>query len=267
MAPEQLTGLAPYVHTPRCQGYEPFLEPNIPLAMPESSVNWAQWSIRMAEPSDFHRSLLEDKVFNAHLAQVGQDRANREAPASKGKGVKCKNITSRGSSTTMAKKPQTTTKIRTSALQALMNEARLVEDEGDDPELTGLAGGLLDIPLSSDVKEDVDKLLGSICSFKLQALYKMGSVRMVDQALTEGFSTEFLRLSRVVIEDLTKSLHNHHERIQEGVSELETFMCQFVNHPLLIKHTKEITAAVEKFKQTVAMNFLLPSTSPRLSEK
>ena len=108
------------------------------------------------------------------------------------------------------------------------------------------------------MKEDVDELLGSICSFQLQALYEMGSVRMVDQALAEGFSAEFLRLSRVVIEDLTKSLHHHHKWIQEGVSDLEAFMCRLVNQPLLVRHTKEITAAVEKFKQTAAMNVLLP---------
>ena len=45
-----------------------------------------------------------------------------------------------------------------------MNEARLGDDEGEDPELLGLAGGLLDTPCSSDVKEDVDALLGSISS-------------------------------------------------------------------------------------------------------
>ena len=61
-----------------------------------------------------------------------------------------------------------------------MNEARLGDDEGEDPELLGLTGGLLDTPLSSNVKEDVDALLGSIRSYQLQALYEMGSVRMVD---------------------------------------------------------------------------------------
>ena len=35
-------------------------------------------------------------------------------------------------------------------------------------------------------------------------------------------------------------------------------MCRLISHPLLVKHTNEITAAVEKFKQTVAMNILLP---------
>ena len=92
-----------------------------------------------------------------------------------------------------------------------MNEARLGDDEGKDSDLLGLAGGLLDTPLLAEVKEDVDALLRSIRSFQLQALYEMGSLRMVDQALTEGFTTEFMRLSRVVTEDLTKSLHNHHE--------------------------------------------------------
>ena len=92
-----------------------------------------------------------------------------------------------------------------------MNEARLGDNEGEDPELLGLAGGLLDTPLSADVKEDVDALLGSIRSFQLQAMYEMGSVRMVDQALAKGFTTEFMRLSRVVTEDLSKSLRNHHE--------------------------------------------------------
>ena len=35
-------------------------------------------------------------------------------------------------------------------------------------------------------------------------------------------------------------------------------MYKFTSHPLLVKHSDEITAAVEKFKQTVAMNLLLP---------
>ena len=117
-----------------------------------------------------------------------------------------------------------------------MNEARLGDDEGEDPELLGLAGGLLGTRLSADVKEDVDALLGSIRSFQLQALYEMGSVRMVDQALAEGFTAEFMRLSRVVTEDLSKSLRNHHEWVQEGASDLEAFMYKLTSHPLLVKH-------------------------------
>ena len=80
---------------------------------------------------------------------------------------------------------------------------------------------------------------------------------MVDRALTEGFTAEFMRLSRVVTEDLSKSLYNHHERIQEGASDLEAFMYKLTSHPLLVKHSDEVTATVEKFKQTAAMNLLL----------
>ena len=116
----------------------------------------------------------------------------------------------------------------------------------------------MDPPLSTNVREEVDELLGSICSFQLQAMYEMGSVRMVDWALDEGFSAEFLRLSRVVTEDLSKSLRHHYKWVQEGVSDLEAFMYRFISHPLLVKHTNESTAAVEKFKQTAAMNVLLP---------
>ena len=116
VAPEELSGLAPYVYTPRCKGHDPFLEPNVPEVAPESSVKWAQWNIRVIDLSDFHCSLLEDKAFDAHLAQVQQDRANKEAPASKGKGVKCKNTASKGGSAAKAKKPQAATKGGTSAL-------------------------------------------------------------------------------------------------------------------------------------------------------
>ena len=165
VAPEELSGLAPYVYTPCCRGHDPFLETNIPEAAPEGSVKWAQWTIRVTDPSDFHWSLLEDKAFYAHLAQVQQDRANKEAPAPKGKGAKCKKTASKGGSAPMAKKPQAATKGGTSALRLLMNEARLGGDEGEDPELLGLAGSLLDTPLPADVKEDVDALLGSIHSF------------------------------------------------------------------------------------------------------
>ena len=86
----------------------------------------------------------------------------------------------------------------------------------------------------------------------------MGSVRMVDRALAEAFTAEFMRLSRVVMEDLSKSLCNHHERVQEGASDLEAFMYKLTSHPLLVKHSDEVTAAVEKLKQTAAMNLLLP---------
>ena len=162
--------------------------------------------------------------------------------------MKCKNPASKGSSAPKAKKPGVATKGGTSALQTLMKEARLGDDEGEDADLLGLAGGLLDTPLSADVKEDVDALLGSIHSFQLQALYEMGSMRILDQALAEGFTTEFMRLSRVVTEDLSKSLRNHHEQVQEGASDLEAFMYKLASHPLLVKHSDEITAEVERFK-------------------
>ena len=113
---------------------------------------------------------------------------------------------------TKTKKPKLATKSKTSALQSLFNEAQLGEGGEGDPDLMAdVTGGLLDTPLSDSVKSDVDELLGSIHSFQLQAMYEMGSMRMVDRALTEGFSAEFLRLSRVVTEDLTKSLHHHDE--------------------------------------------------------
>ena len=81
---------------------------------------------------------------------------------------------------------------------------------------------------------------------------------MVDRALAERFTTEFMRLSRVVAEDLSKSLRNHHEWVQEGASELEAFRCKLASHPLLAKHSDEITAEVKRFKRTAAMNLLLP---------
>ena len=144
MAPEELSGLAPYVYTPRCRGHDPFLEPNIPEAAPESSVKWVQWNIRVTDPSDSHWSLLEDKTFDAHLARVQQDRANKEAPTLKGKGAKRKNPASKGGSAPKAKKPCIATKGGTSTLRTLMKEARLGDDEDEDADLLGLAGGLLD---------------------------------------------------------------------------------------------------------------------------
>ena len=68
MAPEELSGLAPYMCTPHCRGDDPFLELNVPEVTLESSVKWAQWNIRVTDPLDSHCSLLEDKTFDAHLA-------------------------------------------------------------------------------------------------------------------------------------------------------------------------------------------------------
>ena len=120
-------GLAPYVYTPHCKGHDPFLEPNVPKSVPGNLANWVHWDIRMAEPTEFHWALAEDKAFDAHLMQVKQDRANREAPTSKGKDVKRKNAASKGGSVTRAKKPRLAAKGKTSALQLLLNEAWLEE--------------------------------------------------------------------------------------------------------------------------------------------
>ena len=98
MALEELSSLVPYMYTPHCRGHDPFLEPNVLEVAPESSVKWAQWNVRVTDSSDFHWSLLEDKAFDAHLTQVQQDRANKEAPVLKGKGAKCKNTASKGGS-------------------------------------------------------------------------------------------------------------------------------------------------------------------------
>ena len=68
VAPEELSGLAPYLYTIHCRGHEPFLEPNVPETTPENLVEWAQWNIRVTNPSDSHWVPLEDKTFNTHLA-------------------------------------------------------------------------------------------------------------------------------------------------------------------------------------------------------
>ena len=136
VAPEELSGLVPYVYTPRCRSHDSFLESNVPKVPPESSVKCAQWNIRVTDPSDSHWSLLEDK--------------------------------------------------------------------------------------------------------------------------TEGFTTEFMRLSRVVTEDLSKRLCNHHKWVQKGALDLEAFMCKLASHPLLTKHFDEITVEVKRFKQTATMSLLLP---------
>ena len=180
VAPEELSGLAPYMYTPHCRVHEPFLQPNIPETTPENLVEWAQWNIRVTDSSDSHWALLEDRTFDAHLTRVQQDRANKEAPTPKNKGVKCKKPASKGGSVSKVKKPCVAPKGGASALQTLMKEAKLGDDEDKDADLLGLTGGLLDTPLPTDVKEDVDALLGSIHSYQLQALYEMGSVRMVD---------------------------------------------------------------------------------------
>ena len=263
VAPDKPSGgLAPYVYTPCCGDQGPFLEPDVPESVPTDLTTWVYWDIGMAEPTEFHWALAEDKAFDAHLTQVKQEQANREASASaefKGKGTKHRNPASKGGSITRAKKPKLGAKNKISALQSLINEAQLGEGEEGGPDFVAdLTGGLLDVPLPDRVKSDVDDLLGSIHSFQLQALYEIGSVRMVDRALTEGFSAKFLRLSRVVTEDLTKSLHHHHEQVQEGVSDLEAFMYRLVSQPLLVKHTKKVTKAMQKFKWMAAMNLLLP---------
>ena len=66
---------------------------------------------------------MEDKTFDAQLMQVEQDWVNREAPASKGKGAKHKNVASKGGSIARAKKPRLAAKGKTSTLQLLLNEA------------------------------------------------------------------------------------------------------------------------------------------------
>ena len=57
-----------------------------------------------------------------------------------------------------------------------------------------------------------------------------------------------MRLSRVVTEDLSKSLRNHHKQVHKGALDLEDFMYKLASHPLLAKHSDEITAEVERFK-------------------
>ena len=114
-------GLAPYVYTPRCEGQDPFLEPDVPESVPSDLANWVCWDIRVAEPTEFHWALVEDKAFDAHLTEIKQERANREVSTSKGKGAKRKNLASKGGSIAKAKKPRLAAKNKTSALQSLIN--------------------------------------------------------------------------------------------------------------------------------------------------
>ena len=83
VAPDKPSGgLAPYVYTPHYEDQEPFLEPDVPESLPGDLVTWVHWDIGMAEPTEFHWALAEDKAFDAYLTRIKQEWANREASAS-----------------------------------------------------------------------------------------------------------------------------------------------------------------------------------------
>ena len=109
-----------------------------------------------------------------------------------------------------------------------------------------------------DTLEVVDEFLKRIRSLQLQALHEMGSVRMVDRELAEGFSAEFIRLSTILCEDLTKSLRAHQERIMSASKELESGLLRHLDTPLLSIHGRAVRCLVQKFQNTVTMNSLLP---------
>ena len=80
----------------------------------------------------------------------------------------------------------------------------------------------------------------------------MGSVRMVDRELAEGFSTEFIHLSTILCEDLTKSLWAHQERIKSASKELESGLLRHLDTPLLsICNRTEIGVYLFVFTPTV----------------
>ena len=103
-----------------------------------------------------------------------------------------------------------------------------------------------------------EELLQRIHSFQLQALHKMGSVRVVDRALGEGLMAEFSRLSLMVDEDLSISLQNHHGKILEANEVLEQDIKKLLCPFLAATHQRELEARLACFRRMASMNLLLP---------
>ena len=74
----------------------------------------------------------------------------------------------------------------------------------------------------------------------------MGSVRMIDRTLAEGFSAEFLRISSLVSEDLSLSLRSHQEQISSASQELETGLLRMLNTPILSDHVRAVSSLIRE---------------------
>ena len=185
-------GVAPFVYVPRCEGEEPFLSPSIPDIPLAEMEDRGTWDLRLAIPSTAHWSLLEDEAFQQHISRLEALRLEEaqkaeEPPESKSTKKKGKaKAPSPGAGTT---KHPPTVKRSKSALKKLLEEGQVGEPTGDeDLLLDTMAASLLDKPASDKIMEEASELLERVRSLQLQAMYEMGSARMIDRTLAEGFS-------------------------------------------------------------------------------
>ena len=143
-----------------------------------------------------------------------------------------------------------------------LKEVELLERCEVDEDLIGSIfpnlESLLNQPLPESIREAVLELLQSIRSFQLQALHKMGGIRMVDRALGEGLMAEFSRVSLMVDEDLNASLQHHHTKILGATDLLERNIKRLLSPLLLRTHNMELEAELARFQRTASMNLLLP---------
>ena len=113
-------------------------------------------------------------------------------------------------------------------------------------------------PAEEGILETVDEFLRRIRSLQLQALHEMRSVRMINRELAKAFSAEFIHLSTILSEDLTRSLRSHQERILSAIKDLEAGLLHHLNTPLLSIHGRAVRGLIQKFRHTVSMNSILP---------
>ena len=211
--PDAGTGLVTLVSMPHCMGYGPIFVPSVEEQIPALMVGM-NYTMTFRKPSRDHFGIRDDSEFKVHLKQMADLQVEAETALTKSKaqqaasskGKSSKPEVSSGKKTTMrhaigstntgtvkVSKRQPTGpiphEVQDSALCQMMGKSGIKEGERDKD--LDLLPSILERPTPQLVLDMVDDLLRCFCSFHLQAIHEMGSVRMVDCTLAEGIMSKF----------------------------------------------------------------------------
>ena len=199
--------------------------------------------LKFSPPSDDHWALTMDQVFDSALAQLAQNRLDKESVAAMAALEEDADPPSRSGK---GRPLPRSSKGKHPPPEPLPNLGGAASMSGVTPKLP------------DETLQKTKKVLNSLRDLQLRMVFDIGGMKVVDQQLTDFLIVDFLRLQTMLGKDLIHNIKSYHTKILKAATVLEEDLAGYLRDSVSPAIEQWVRSSMRRFKNNCTTYCLLP---------